>query len=295
MLDKILEKLEKNNRNKKIIYPDIDDQRVYDAVSHLYSLWESPLICGKVSELERYESLIEGWLQYFEIPEWQENTVFAADKLKSWEVDGFIWGNISTTSAVVKALIKNVWSQEGISRISSHFIMSRGEDVLLFSDAGIQVDPNAQQLAEIAYLTIQSALKYSMQPRVALLSFSTAGSWWDTPSTLKIRQAKLILEKQLQKEGLWDIPVEWEIQFDAAFIPEIGQKKNPSTNLLQSANVFIFPDLDSANIAYKITERLAWFTALWPIIQWLAKPGNDLSRGCSTQDIIDTHHITKNK
>jgi len=295
MLQQLIDSLSQQNKDKQIIYPDIDDSRVVQAVFELQKLWENPIVCWKKSELELYEDFIKKWWICYEVPHDEDNLIYAAKLLSEWKVDGFIAGNISTTSDTVRTLIKNVWSWEDISRISSHFFFGRDDGMMLFSDAGIQIDPDAEQLAEIWYLTIQSALGYGLIPRVAMLSFSTSGSGWDHPKALKVREATKILRERLQKKWLWDIPLEWEIQFDAAFIPEIGKRKNPETSLTQSANVFIFPDLDSANIAYKITERLAGYTALWPIIQWLAKPGNDLSRWCSVQDIIAMHHITKNQ
>lgn len=294
-IDDILEQLSHKNKQQKIIYPDIDDQRVFDAVKKLIASWDTPVICWKVKQLERYKEFIDTGLGYYTVPEDQENEVFAAKLLSQGEVDGFVAGNISTSGAVVKALIKNVSTQENISRISSHFLFWKGDDVFLYSDWGIQIDPSVEQLAEIAYLTIQSAFRYGIEPRVAMLSFSTAWSWWNHEKVLKVREATQILKKRLSDEGITNIPVEWEIQFDAALIPEIWQRKNPNTQLKKPANVFIFPDLNSANIAYKITERLGNALAIGPLIQWLNRPGNDLSRGCSVEDIIAAHHITKNQ
>ncbi len=294
MLDALLVDLAGKNKNKKVIYPDIDDPRVFSAISELIKTWEFPVICGKSHEIEKYGDMVAMWLECHEVPDDMENEIFAAMKLASGEVDGFVGGNISTTSDIVKALIKNVGSLPGISRISSHFLLWRWDEMLLYSDAGIQIDPSAEQIAEIGLVTIKCAVNYNMQPRVAMLSFSTAGSGWDHHKALKMREATKLLQEKLKSTEHADIPVEWEIQFDAAYIPEIGAQKNPDSKLTLPANVFIFPDLDSANIAYKITQRLGWFTALWPIIQWLARPGNDLSRWCSIEDIIATHHITKN-
>ena len=295
-LTQLLKNLSQKNKNHKIIYPDIADERVFQAITKLKALWENPVICWKSEELEKYQELIDAWLEYFEVPEDTQNEIFAAQKLAAWEGDWFLGGNITTTSDIVRALIKNIGSSEGIKRLSSHFIFWKwDEDIFLFSDWGIQIDPNPEQLAEIGFLTIQSALKYGMTPRVAMLSFSTAWSWGEHEKVLKVREATKLLRQKLGQAWLWDIPLEWEIQFDAALIPEIGLRKNSETTLREPANVFIFPDLDSANIAYKITERLGWATALWPTLQWLAKPANDLSRGCSIEDIIAMHHITKNQ
>ena len=295
MLEELLQKLQHTNKQTKIIYPDIHDQRMLRAIMQLQKQWEAPVICWKKSELTLYCDFIAAWWEYFEVPDEEDNVVVAAQNLTQGQVDWFVGWNISATSDVVRALIKNVWSLDWISRISSHFLMWKDEEILLFSDAWIQVDPTSEQLSEIWYLTAISAIKYGIQPRIAMLSFSTAGSWWDYHSAVKVREAAKILQERLKREKREDIIVEGEIQFDAAFVPEIWKRKNPKTNLLEPANVFIFPDLDSANIAYKITQRLAGYTAIGPIIQWLAKPANDLSRGCSTEDIIAMHHITKNQ
>ncbi len=294
-LTQLLKNLSEKNKEYKIIYPDIDDERIFQAVSKLKDAWENPVICWKSDELERYKKLIDEGLEYFKVPDEIENEVFAAKKLADGEVDWFLWGNITTTSGIVKALIKNVGSAQGVKRLSSHFLFGREEELFLYSDWGIQIDPTVEQLAEIWLLTVQSALKYGIEPRVAMLSFSTAWSWGEHEKVLKVREATDLLRNKLQDEGLWDIPIEWEIQFDAALIPEIGLRKNPKTTLKEPANVFIFPDIDSGNIAYKITERLGWAVALGPTLQWLAKPANDLSRGCSVEDIVAMHHITKNQ
>jgi len=293
-LTNIINTLADQNKDKRIIYPDINDDRVFEAITKLVELWETPVICWKTDELYRYQDLISQWLMYFEVPEDEKNEVFAAQKLANGEVDGFLGGNISATPDIAKAIIRNVSRQQWISRGSSHFLMWKDDSLLLFSDAGFQIDPTPEQLAEITLLTVQRAIRYGLQPRVAMLSYSTTGSGWDTPLSLKMREATELAKQKLSENGLSDVPLEWEIQFDAAFVPEVGKRKNPDTTLTESANVFIFPNLDAANIAYKITERLGWYTALWPIFQWFSKPANDLSRGCSVQDIIDMHHITKN-
>ena len=294
-LEELLKNLRNKNKEKRIIYPDISDERVLQAITELISEWENPVICGSGEELEKYREFIDQGLVYYEVPENERNEVYAAQKLAAWEVDGFLWWNITTTSDIVRALIKNVGSAQWVKRLSSHFLFGRESEIFLYSDGGIQIDPTIEQLAEIGLLTIQSAIKYGMTPRVAMLSFSTAGSGGEHERVLKVREATKLLRESLKQEKLWDISLEWEIQFDAALVPEIGQRKNPQTTLTQAANVFIFPDLDSANIGYKITERLGWAMALGPTLQWLAKPANDLSRWCSVEDIIAMHHITKNQ
>ncbi len=298
MWTSLIQTLAGTNTHKKIIYPDIDDSVIYEAISTLHKNGESPVVCGTNTQLERYTQLIDNGLQYISVWEWESPKTVAAEKLADGTVDGYVWGNISSTNDIIRTLIQYIGSSDGIDRISSHFLLIHATETLVYADAGIQIDPTAEDLAEIAFLTLKNAIAYGLQPRLAFLSFSTHGSGGDTDADIvKIRRAKTLLEQQLTQTPLTQtpIPIEGEIQFDAAYVPEIGEKKYPNTALTQKANVYIFPDLNSANIAYKITEQLWGYQAIWPIIQWLKKPWNDLSRWCSSDDIIAMHHITKNQ
>ena len=294
-LEHILTWFEASFKDKKILLPDIDDERMFLAVSKLLSAGEGPIIYGKKYELERYYDLIQQGLDFVQVPDDEQNIVVAAQDLAEWKWDGFLWGNISTTTDVARALIKNIGTEPSIGRASSHFLFGKEwKEPFLLSDGGFQIDPSAQQLAEIALLTAKRAQQYGLTPRVAFLSFSTSGSGGEHPHVLKIQEATTHGRKLFQEHDLWDIEIEWELQFDAAFIPEILRKKSPNSSLTGPANVFIFPDLNSANIAYKIIERLAGYTALWPILQGFSKPANDLSRGCSVEDIVQMYYVTKN-
>jgi phosphate acetyltransferase len=161
------------------------------------------------------------------------------------------------------------------------FLLARGEEVLTYADCGVVPEPDAEELAAIASIAANNHARLSeAEPRVAFLSFSTHGSA-DHPRIDKIRNALEILRARRP-----ELEADGELQFDAAYVVDVALKKAPHSLVAGQANVFIFPDLDSGNIAYKITERLAGFKAWGPLIQGMASPCLDLSRGCTADDIV---------
>ena len=175
---------------------------------------------------------------------------------------------------------------QGMKRASSVFVMAWPDRVCFYADCSMNIAPDAETLAEIGRASAQSARAFGHEPRVAFLSFSTRDSAKDA-SIDRIKEAVALVRQA--EPGLL---VDGEIQFDAAFLPEVAKKKCPDSPLEGRANVFIFPDLNSGNIAYKITERLGGARAIGPIFQGLNKPVNDVSRGCSVQDFADVAAIT---
>lgn len=208
---------------------------------------------------------------------------FGASLVANGFADGCVAGSVATTGDVIRAALKCIGLREGSSLISSIFLMVMPDGkVMTYGDCGVVPYPDSKQLADIA---IDSARTHRLltrqEPIVALLSFSTKGS------ALHERTRLVTDALELAKKKAPGLNIDGELQFDAAFVPEIARCKAPDSKVAGRANVFIFPNLDAGNIAYKITERLAGAVATGPILQGLAKPVMDLSRGCSWQDIVN--------
>jgi len=307
MLD-ILENLKQAAKKspKRIIFPEGDDERVIRAAQTLLKekLAVPVLVRGEAlpgieclnPEIDSgLETLIDSFYAANEkkyesrdqAAEALKSPLFyAAMKLKTGAVDGFVGGAASSTSDTVRALLRCVGLKSGAKILSSFFLMITKGKNLLFADCAIIPSPNSEQLADIALQTAQSYKTFiGDEARVALLSFSTLGSA-KALSPGKVRRAYEILKAEKR-----NFEFTGEIQADAALVPEIAVKKT-SGLWNGGANVLVFPDLNSGNIGYKLVERLAGASAIGPILQGLAKPGNDLSRGCSEFDIINVAVFT---
>lgn len=219
--------------------------------------------------------------------------VYAALLVREGHADGTVGGAVATTSDVVRAAIQMIGKAPDAALVSSFFLMyppaaaPEGARAMLYSDSGLVIDPSAEELASIA-ATSATSFRALMQdtPRIAMLSFSTKGS---------ARHAavdKVTTATALLREAHPDLSVDGELQFDAAFVPAVGASKAPGSDVAGTANVMIFPNLDAGNIAYKITQRLGGYTAIGPVLQGLAKPANDLSRGCFARDVTEIIAVT---
>ena len=207
--------------------------------------------------------------------------------VKLGDADGLVSGAIHSTGDMLRPALQVIKSKPGMKTVSSCFLMecpdkSFGDNgVMIFSDCGVNIDPDAEQLANIALGAADSARSLAgMEPRVAMLSFSTKGSAKHDNVT-KVQEATRIAKEMAR-----------ELQLDAALVEKVGQLKAPGSKVAGHANTLVFPDLDAGNIGYKLVQRLAHAEAYGPILQGIAKPCNDLSRGCSAEDIVATVAIT---
>lgn len=222
----------------------------------------------------------------------QNTLYFGAMLVRHDRADASVAGSINTTGDVLRAAIHVLGLKPGINTVSSNFMMTvpkyrdEHDKVFLYADGAVVPNPDAAQLASIAAATADTMKNLlGMEPKVAFLSFSTRGS------AKHADVDKVVQALEIFKKDFPDIKADGEFQVDAAIVPEIAERKAPGSELKGDANILIFPDLDAGNIAYKLTQRLANATATGPIIQGLAKPANDLSRGCSADDIVDVTAI----
>lgn len=203
-------------------------------------------------------------------------------------VDGMVSGIIHSTGETVRPALQVIKTKTGVSRTSGAFIMQRGHgsERYLFSDCAINIDPNAQELAEIAVESARTAELFDIEPRVAMLSFSTKGSA-KSPQVDKVAEATKIAQELAPEYA-----IDGELQFDASYVPSVGAQKAPDSKVAGKATVYVFPELQSGNIGYKIAQRFGNFEAIGPILQGLNKPVSDLSRGANEEDVYKLAMIT---
>ena len=277
---------------RRIVLPEVGDPRTQEARNTLESegicevVWvEDPRTHPRRDAVTAHilERLQKKGVTEDQAAELAGNHLYFGTSLVAMgEADGSVAGAANTTRDVVRSGIHCVGTAQGISIVSSMFLMVRGETAYSYADCGVVPDPLEEELADIAEITAHNhELLTEEAPHVAFLSFSTKGSA-DHPRVEKVRAAVRLFQEQHP-----EIASDGELQFDAAVVPAIAQQKASGSPVAGHANVFIFPDLDSGNIAYKITERFGGFKAVGPLIQGLAKPCLDLSRGCTVDDIVD--------
>ena len=302
---------------KTIILPETDDERVLIAANKILSQKLAKLILigkkqiimanaeklglnldnAEIIDNQDSDLLNELGHAYFELRKHKDINIdealeqvknpnyFANMLLYKGRADGIVSGSISTTAETLRPALKII-KTKNTEKASSFFFMQLKDRLLLFADCAINILPTAEELAHIAIDTANNAKLFNIDPKVALLSFSTKGS----AKHELIDKVKKAVEIAQELEP--DLILDGEMQVDAALLPEVCQRKCRNCNLHGQANVLIFPDLQSGNIAYKLVERLAKADAIGPITQGLNKPVNDLSRGCDVNDIVDVVAIT---
>jgi phosphate acetyltransferase len=285
----------------KIALPDSDDIRIFKAADQMLSEGSAARIVlmgardellGKASaqgiDLARHGDR----LQVTPVNAGDTALGMAADMLCAGDVDAVVAGNISTTAQVIRAGISGVGLAPGVRTVSGSFIMNKdGQASYLYADCGVVIAPTEKQLLDIAAESVRTwrCVFPRVEPVVAFLSFSTKGS-----ATHELQEKTAQVAAKF-RELMPDVDSDGEMQFDAAFDATIGHAKAPGSKVPGRANCFIFPDLNAGNIAYKITQRLAGFDAYGPILQGLAKPFCDLSRGSTVADIVASSYINLRK
>lgn len=304
--------------NKKVVYPDAADARSIEAAGFLAKEGIAyPILTGNPAEIEKVAKennlSLEGiqiidtsnheWLGEFanalyekrkakgmtleQAAETVKNPLyFAGLMLDSGKTDVVVGGNVSSTGDILRASIHTVGVAPGISIVSSYFLMVWPDKIYCYADCAVNPNPTAEQLADIAITSARNFKSVTgIEPAIGMLSFSTNGSA-EHDDVEKVRNAT-----QFVREKAADLAVDGEMQFDAAIIPSIGQRKFPGSKVAGNVNVMVFPDLDSGNIGYKITQRLGGAEAVGPFVQGLTKPYCDLSRGASVEDMISVAAI----
>ena len=315
LFEEIQEKLE--GKRVRIVFPEGTDQRILLAAVRLSATSHvQPVLIGSPAQIQESANAlflqtsgleIIDHLNYPEIEEMIDALVErragkvtreqAAELVKDVnyfgtmlvymnKVAGLVSGAIHSTGDTVRPALQIIKTKPGVKRTSGAFIMSRNATRFIFADCAINPTLDAEGLAEVAVESAKTAKSFNVNPRIAMLSFSTLGSA-KTPDSEKVAEAT-----RLVREKAPTIVVEGEMQFDAAFVPGVAKTKAPNSEIQGDANVYVFPSLEAGNIGYKIAERLGGFEAIGPILQGLNAPVNDLSRGCNELDVIKLALIT---
>lgn len=306
-----------NNSGKSIVFPEGTDERILTAASQLGAAGIlTPILLGDKQSIRQKAATIDvdvsacKLMNPRDFPEFDlmmetlverrkgkitaedarqllmDENYFGTMLVYMNQADGLVSGAVHSTADTVRPALQIIKTKDGIKKTSGAFIMVRNDEKYVFADCAINMNPDSQDLAEIAVESAVTANLFDVDPRIAMLSFSTKGSA-QSEQTEKVVEAV-----QIAKDKKPSLVIDGELQFDTAFVPSVADKKAPDSVLDGKANVFIFPSLEAGNIGYKIAQRLGDFEAVGPILQGLNKPVNDLSRGCSTDDVYKLALIT---
>ncbi|AXY26086.1 phosphate acetyltransferase [Suicoccus acidiformans] len=318
MINKLAQKIQ--GKQVSIVYPEATDERILKAVSRLYQEnLIQPILIGDEEEINiagrkygvsvdnmqiynpntyaDFDSMVEAFVarRNGKTTENQargilrDKAYFGTMLVYQGIADGMVCGAVYTTGDTVRPALQIIKTREGVQLISGAFLMlnpdNNGENYIM-SDCAININPNAQQLAEIAVETAKTAELFGLVPRIAMLSFSSKGSA-NSPEVDKVVEATKIAQQIAP-----NLKIDGELQLDAAIVPSVGKSKAKDSEVAGQANVLIFPDLQSGNIGYKIGQRFGNYQAIGPILQGLQKPISDLSRGCNIEDVYNISIVT---
>lgn len=305
--------------NKTIVFPEGQEPRIFRAAIRLKNDGlVVPILLGKVDEIkqnaenegvdlgdielidpntypeDKFAEMVEAFVERRKGKNTKEQAetmlrdvnYFGTMLVYMDKADGLVSGAIHSTGDTVRPALQIIKTKPGVSRTSGAFVMVKGDERYLFADCAININPGAQELAEIAVESANTAKIFDIDPQVAMLSFSTMGSAKSDEVT-KVQEAV-----KLAKELAPNEKIDGELQFDAAFVPVVAKQKAPKSEVAGHANVFVFPELQSGNIGYKIAQRLGGFEAIGPVLQGLNKPVSDLSRGSVEEDVYKVAIIT---
>ncbi|OQR02024.1 phosphate acetyltransferase [Ligilactobacillus salivarius] len=305
--------------NKTIVFPEGQEPRIFRAAIRLKNDGlVVPILLGKVDEIkqnaenegvdlgdielidpntypeDKFAEIVEAFVERRKGKNTKEQAetmlrdvnYFGTMLVYMDKADGLVSGAIHSTGDTVRPALQIIKTKPGVSRTSGAFVMVKGDERYLFADCAININPGAQELAEIAVESANTAKIFDIDPQVAMLSFSTMGSAKSDEVT-KVQEAV-----KLAKELAPNEKIDGELQFDAAFVPVVAKQKAPESEVAGHANVFVFPELQSGNIGYKIAQRLGGLEAIGPVLQGLNKPVSDLSRGSVEEDVYKVAIIT---
>lgn len=315
----VFEKLKSSlvGRNARIVLPEGEEPRILQAAKRIVKESDvTPVLLGNTEKILIYLE-IEGVTEGFEVIDphhydgFEEMVAALVERRKGKMteeearqalledvnyfgvmlvylglVDGMVSGAIHSTASTVRPALQIIKTQPGVKRTSGAFLMVRGDERYLFADCAININPDAEGLAEIAINSASTAKMFGIDPHIAMLSYSTKGSGFGEGVDKVVEATKIAQELRP------DLDIDGELQFDAAFVPEIAALKAPGSKVAGKATVFVFPSIEAGNISYKMAERFGGFAAVGPVLQGLNKPVNDLSRGCNADDVFKLTLIT---